>query len=50
MPVTEELAANDVRVEADRLQVFIVVLLAVRRSAALAFVHSRRRVAYDVHL
>lgn len=50
VPVTEELTANDVRVQADHLEIFGIVTFAQHRRAALTIVYPRRRVAYDVNL
>lgn len=50
VPVTEELTANDVRVQPDQLQVFGVVTLVQHGRAALPIVHSRRCVTHDVNL
>lgn len=48
--MTEELTANDVRVEGDQFQILGVVPFAERRRATLAIVHPWWRVAHDVHL
>lgn len=50
VPVTEELSANDVRVESHHLQIPRVMPLVERQGAALVVVHSRRCVADYVHL
>lgn len=50
VPVTEELTANDVRVQPDQLQVFGVVTLVQHGRAALPIVHPRRCVTHDVNL
>lgn len=50
VPVTEELTANDVRVQPDQLEIFGIVTFAQHRRTALTIVHPWWCVTYDVHL